>query len=73
MKKFASVKTANEVIKEYKEKEKTSYFGQHFSELLPEYLSFSEMKEMFRDKGFGNDETNLILACMVKCGCKFTI
>lgn len=45
--KFASVKTANEIIKESKEKE----------------LS----------KGFGSDETNLILASLVKAGCKFTI
>lgn len=71
--KFASVKTANKIIKESKEKELTNYFGQNFSSLLPQYLSFEEMKEMFLSKGFGSDETNLILASLVKAGCKFTI
>lgn len=71
--KFASVKTANEVIKESKEKELTNYFGQNFSSVLPQYLSFEEMKEMFLSKGFGADETNLILASLVKVGCKFTV
>lgn len=68
--KFASVKTANEIIKESKEKELTNYFGQNFSSVLPQYLSF---EEMFLSKGFGSDETNLILASLVKAGCKFTI
>lgn len=73
MKKFASVKMAKEIIEESKKKENTSYFGQHFTDLLPEYLTFEDMKQGFIDKGFGEAETNLILACMIKCGCKFTI
>ena len=56
--KFASVKTANEIIKESKEKELTNYFGQSYSTLLPQYLSFEEMKEMFLSKGFGSNETS---------------
>lgn len=71
--KFASIKTANEIIRETKEKELTSYYGQTFSTLLPQYLSFDEMKKTFRYKGFGEAESNFILACMVKAGCKFTI
>lgn len=71
--KFASVKTANEVIKDIKENERTNYFGQSYSTALPKYLSFSEMEDMFIRHGFGKNETNLILASLVKAGCKFTI
>ena len=70
---FASVKTANEIIKEAKENKTTNYFGQDYSSILPEYISLVDMKRIFRDKGFGEDETNVILACMVKAGCKFTV
>ena len=71
--KFVSVKTANEIIEKSKEQGLTGYFGQNFSTCLPRYLSFDGMKEMFRSKGFGEDETNLILASLVRVGCKFTI
>ena len=71
--KFASVKTANEIIKESKEKELTCYFGQNFSNVCPEYLSFAGMREMFLSRGFGSNETSLILASLVKAGCKFTV
>ena len=71
--KFASVKTANEIIEKSKEQGLTGYFGQNFSTCLPRYLSFDGMKEMFRSKGFDEDETNLILASLVRVGCKFTI
>lgn len=70
---FATIKAANEIIRETKEKELTSYYGQTFSAVLPQYLSFAEMKSNFRSKGFGEAEANFILACMVKAGCKFTI
>lgn len=71
--KFATVKTANEIIRDSKEKELTNYFGQTFSSLIPKYLSLVAMKELFLTKGFGEDETNLILASLVKAGCKFTV
>lgn len=71
--KFASIKEAEKIIRETKEKELTSYYGQTFSASLPQYLSFAEMKEAFKGKGFGEAESNFILACMVKAGCKFTI
>lgn len=73
MMRFASVKTANEIIKEAKENKTTNYFGQDYSSILPEYISFVDMRRTFRDKGFGEDEANVILACMVKAGCKFTV
>ena len=72
MTKFATIKTATEVIRETKENETTSYFGwEAFGE--KQYCSMSEMLDMFREKGFGVSEANFILAAMIKAGAKFTI
>lgn len=70
---FASVDVARDIIRESKENGLTNYFGQNFSTICPEYLSLKEMNEMFRSKGFGAAETNLILASLVMAGCKFAI
>ena len=64
--KFASIKEAEKIIRETKEKELTSYYGQTFSTSLPQYLSFAEMKEMFRGKGFGGAESNLFWPAWLK-------
>ena len=70
--KFASIKTATEVIKETKEADRTSYFGwEVFGE--KQYCSMSDMFDMFREKGFGAAEANFIVAAMIKAGAKFTI
>ena len=71
--KFASISTADEIIKELKENELTNYFGQTYSTVLPKYIGFSDIKELFLSRGFGENESNLILASLVKVGCKFTI
>lgn len=71
--KFASVKTAKEIIKKEKEEKMTCYYGQDHSSIAPQYLEFKEMKKTFISKGFGEAEANFILACMVNAGCKFTI
>ena len=70
---FVSVEEAKDVIKRTKEEKSTCYYGQDYSSILPEYLELKEMKQMFISKGFGEVETNFILACMVNAGCKFTI
>lgn len=71
--KFATIKSANETIDRIKEEGSTFYFGQTVSNVLPKYLSFAQMKDMFKSCGFADAETNLILASLVKAGCKFTI
>ena len=53
-------------------KNKTAYFGNNeiMGENVP--MKFSDMYEMFRFRyGFGEAETNVILASLMKCGAKF--
>lgn len=71
--KFMTKKVASEVIRETIEKESTMYFGQRESKILPEYIRASDMKNVFRSSGFGEAETNFIIAAMVKAGAKFTV
>lgn len=71
--KFATKKYADEVIRRIKENHETFYFGNDSCSLLPSYLSFAQMKDTFKSCGFAEAETNLILASLVKVGCKFTI
>ena len=70
--KFATIKNANEVIKETKEKDNTSYFGwEMFGKVT--YCSMSDMIRHLREAGFGVAESNFIVAAMIKAGAKFTI
>lgn len=64
--KYMTKKTANEVITKEKELHETNY--------ISGLLKASDMKEMFRYRyGFGEAETNFIIASMVNAGAKFII
>lgn len=64
--KYATKKTAKEVIANEKEMRETNYFSGD--------LSLEDMKSMFRYRmGFGEAETNFILASMINAGAKFKI
>ena len=64
--KYMTKKAAQEVINNEKELHETSYFDGS--------LEASEMKEMLRYRmGFGEAETNFILASMVNAGAKFIV
>lgn len=64
--KYMTKKAAQEVINNEKELHETSYFDGS--------LKASEMKEMLRYRmGFGEAETNFILASMVNAGAKFIV
>ena len=61
--KYATKKAAKEILDKYKNQ--TSYFDGE--------IEMENMKEMFRYMGFGEAETNVILASLVLTGCKFRI
>lgn len=63
--KYATKKAAQEVIRKTKEENLTFFFDGE--------LEFSYMKNQFRADGYGEDETNFILAAMVNAGAKFKI
>lgn len=64
--KHMSKKAAQEVINREKELHETNYFSGE--------LNASSMKEMLRFRmGFGEAETNFILASMVNAGAKFIV
>ena len=64
--KYMSKKAAQEVINREKELHETNYFSGE--------LNVSSMKEMLRFRmGFGEAETNFILASMVNAGAKFIV
>ena len=70
--KFMTKKVAKEMIDIINYTEGTGYFGYElFSGNGKQYLKGSDMRKMFRDKGFGHAETNLIMATLVNAGCKF--
>lgn len=55
---------AKRIIETIKNEGSTNYFSGN--------LRLNDMYEMFRYRyGFGDAETNLILAALVACGCKF--
>ena len=70
--KFATIKVANEVIKETKENENTCYFGWEMLGRVS-YCGMADMIRNFREAGFGVAEANFIVAAMIKAGAKFTI
>ena len=61
--KYATKKNAKDIIEWAKETGQTAYFDGE--------LNMSRMKEMFRDFGFGIEETNVIIASLVLAGAKF--
>lgn len=62
--KYATKKNAKEIIAMEKEAESTSYFNGA--------LSMKEMKDMLKHRmGFGEAETNVIMASLVLAGGKF--
>lgn len=64
--KYATKKSAKEVIEKEKERKMTAYFDGE--------ISMSEMHYMLRNRmQFGEAETNVILASMVLAGAKFKI
>lgn len=64
--KYATKKSAKEVIEKEKERKMTSYFDGE--------ISMSEMHHMLRNQmQFGESETNVILASLVLAGAKFKI
>ena len=64
--KYMSKKAAQEVINREKELNETNYFSGE--------LNASSMKAMLRFRmGFGEAETNFILASMVNAGAKFIV
>ena len=67
MKNHWSKKECDVIIEMYKDK--TAFFGEN---ALPEHpTTFDSMYEMLRLRmGFGEAETNVILACLIKCGAK---
>lgn len=62
---YATKKAAQEVIRKTKEENLTGYFDGN--------IEFSYIKNIFREVGFGDAETNFILAAMVNAGAKFKI
>lgn len=64
MKKYASTKTAKEIIDCEKIIEQTAYFTGE--------LSMSRMRDILLGMGFGWPETRVILAALVLSGAKFT-
>lgn len=66
MKNYWTQKECNAIIERYKNE--TAYFG---NTINGEPLKFSELYEMFRLRyGFGEPETNIILASLIKAGAK---
>lgn len=64
--KYATKKSAKEIIEMEKESENTNYFNGR--------LSMADMKDMLRNRmGFGESETNVIMAALVLAGGKFTV
>ena len=64
--KYMTKKAAKEIINQEREIHETNYFGGH--------LRASDMKEMLRYRmGFGEAETNFILASMVNAGARFIV
>lgn len=64
--KYMMKKTAKEIISQEKEIHETSYFDGN--------LKASDMKDMLRYRmGFGEAETNFIIASMVNAGAKFIV
>ena len=64
--KYMTKKAAQEVIRSEKELHETNYFSG--------LLSAADMKEMLRFRmGFGEAETNFIIASMVNAGAKFIV
>lgn len=64
--KYATKKSAKEIIEMEKESENTNYFNGS--------LSMADMRDMLRNRmGFGEPETNVIMAALVLAGGKFTV
>ena len=64
--KYATRKAAREIIREEADKRNTNYFSGE--------LKFSDMRDMLRYRmGFGEAETELILAALVNAGAKFAL
>ena len=64
--KYATKKAAREIIELEKANMETAYFTGE--------LAMKDMKEMFKYRmGFGEAETNFILAAMVNAGAKFIV
>ena len=61
--KYATRNAAKEAIEHYKDL--TGYFDGS--------LNMADMAQMFRDKHFGEAETNVIIAALVLVGGKFTV
>lgn len=62
--KYATKKSAKEIIETEKTAHETNYFSGN--------LKMKDMKEMLRYRmGFGEAETNFIMAAMVNAGAKF--
>lgn len=69
MSKFITRKEAVETIKQIKDEEFTSYFGfEMFGKV--NYLNCKDLSVMFINKGFGEYETELIIASLVNSGAK---
>lgn len=69
MRNYWTQKECNAIIEMYKDN--TAWFGNN--EILGENrpFTFDEMYEMLRLRmGFGVAETNVLIACLIKCGAK---
>lgn len=66
MKNHWTYKECDTIIAMYKDN--TAYFGNTIS---GNPMTFNELYDMFRLRmGFGVAETNVIIACLIKCGAK---
>ena len=69
MSKFITRKEAAETIKQIKDEEFTSYYGYEMFGKV-NYLNYKDLSDMFILKGFGEYETELIIASLVNSGAK---